>query len=154
MTHLVGPWAMKILTRLNVAFENTCDNRKPYVGAKQNTMCIFFPKAGKWFKLSGTYGWCGADNCCDFHPKGQCNPPRPLATYFRLPAGASNCDDVPNKDDLATVGSELMKGTEGGQADICIKDQDGAWALEPIRFNDCGGSECCRFEFVNQPPQE
>ena len=58
------------------SFENTCDTRKPYVGAKQNTMCIFFPKAGKWFKLSGTYGWCGADNCCDFHPKGQCNPPR------------------------------------------------------------------------------
>merc|ERR1712200_135001 len=53
-------------------------------------------------------------------------------------------DDVPNKDDIATVGSELMKGTEGGQADICIKDQDGAWALEPVRFNDCGGSECCR----------
>merc|ERR1712150_267379 len=40
------------------SFENTCDTRKPYVGAKQNTMCIFFPKAGKWFKLSGTYGWC------------------------------------------------------------------------------------------------
>merc|ERR1711928_327570 len=52
------------------SFENTCDTRKPYVGSKQNT--------------------------------------------------------------------------------ICIKDQDGAWALEPVRFNDCGGSECCRFEFVNQ----
>ena len=32
--------------------------------------------ASKWFKLGGSYGWCGADNCCDFHPKGQCNPPR------------------------------------------------------------------------------
>merc|ERR1711899_139420 len=51
-----------------------CSKEKPYVGKNQNHMCIFFPQAGKWFKLSGTYGWCGADNCCDFHPKNQCNP--------------------------------------------------------------------------------
>ena len=52
------------------------------------------------------------------------------------------------------VGSELMKGTEGGQANICILNQDGAWATEPVNFTDCGGFGCCRFEFVNAPPQE
>merc|ERR1711935_393005 len=132
------------------SFENTCSTTKPYVGVGENTMCTFFPKASKWFKLSGTYGWCGADNCCDFHPKGQCNPPRPLATFFRIPAGYNTCAEVPDKGDIAVVGSELMKGTEGGNADICIKDQDGNWALEPVEFEDCGGNECCRFKFSNQ----
>ena len=117
-------------------------------------MCIFFPAAGKWFKLSGTYGWCGADNCCDFHPKNQCNPPRPLATFFPLPAEYASCDDVPNKDELSVVGSELMKGTEGGQGQICILNQDKVWSQEPVSFIDCGGFGCCRFEFVNQPPEE
>merc|ERR1712122_437162 len=55
------------------SFEGTCSETKPYVGRGQDTMCIFFPNAGRWFKLGGTYGWCGADNCCDFHPRGQCN---------------------------------------------------------------------------------
>ena len=58
------------------SFEGKCSTEKPYVGTGQNTMCIYFPQASKWFKLGGSYGWCGADNCCDFHPKGQCNPPR------------------------------------------------------------------------------
>ena len=58
------------------SFEGKCSKEKPYVGTGNSTMCIFFPQASKWFKLGGSYGWCGADNCCDFHPKGQCNPPR------------------------------------------------------------------------------
>ena len=41
------------------SFEGTCSETKPYVGRGQDTMCIFFPNAGKWFKLGGTYGWCG-----------------------------------------------------------------------------------------------
>jgi len=75
---------------------------------------------------------------------------RPLATFFRIPAGYNTCAEVPDKGDIAVVGSELMKGTEGGNADICIKDQDGNWALEPVEFEDCGGNECCRFKFSNQ----
>merc|ERR1711862_360409 len=43
------------------SFEGTCSETKPYVGRGQDTMCIFFPNAGKWFKLGGTYGWCGAE---------------------------------------------------------------------------------------------
>merc|ERR1711983_741712 len=58
------------------------------------TICIFFPNAGKWFKLGGTYGWCGADNCCDFHPRGQCNPPRPLATFFPAPVSTTDCEAI------------------------------------------------------------
>merc|ERR1712008_609951 len=93
----------------------------------------------------------------DFHPKGQCNPPRPLATFFPMPSGYTSCDDISSedKDELSVVGSELMKGTgDGNQADICILNQDGVWATEPVTFTDCGGFGCCRFEFVNQPPQE
>ena len=48
-----------------------------------------------------------------------------------------------------------MKGTgDGNQANICILNQEGVWATEPVTFTDCGGFGCCRFEFVNQPPQE
>ena len=133
------------------SFEETCSRTKPYVGRGQDTMCIFFPNAGKWFKLGGTYGWCGADNCCDFHPRGQCNPPRPLATFFPAPAGTTDCDAIPNKDDLSVVGAELMKGEEGTNRDICILNKDGAWVLEPVTLSECGGFECCRFNFVNQP---
>merc|ERR1711956_72446 len=45
------------------SFEGKCSKEKPYVGTGQSTMCIFFPQASKWFKLGGSYGWCGADNC-------------------------------------------------------------------------------------------
>jgi len=139
------------------SFEGKCSTEKPYVGTGQNTMCIYFPQASKWFKLGGSYGWCGADNCCDFHPKGQCNPPRPLATFFPMPSGYTSCDDISSeeKEQLSVVGSELMKGTgDGNQANICILNQEGVWATEPVTFTDCGGFGCCRFEFVNQPPQE
>lgn len=118
-------------------------------------MCIFFPAAGKWFKLGGTYGWCGADNCCDFHPKNQCNPSRPLATFFPFDSSSySSCDDVPDKDNLSVVGSELMKGQEGEQREVCILNKDKVWVKEPVNMVECGGFGCCRFEFVNAPPQE
>merc|ERR1712140_26595 len=135
------------------SFEGTCSETKPYVGRGQDTMCIFFPNAGKWLKLGGTYGWCGADNCCDFHPRGQCNPPRPLATFFPAPAGTTDCEAIDNKDDLSVVGAELMKGEEGTARDICILNKDGAWVLEPVTLNECGGFGCCRFSFVNQPAE-
>ena len=82
---------------------------------------------------------------------------RPLATFFPLPSGYTSCDEISSKekDTLSVVGSELMKGTgDGNQANICILNQEGVWATEPVTFTDCGGFGCCRFEFVNQPPQE
>merc|ERR1712018_612786 len=131
------------------SFENTCSTKKPYVGRGQNTMCIYFPNAGKWFKLPGTYGWCGADECCDFHPKKDCNPARPLLTYFPLPAGKASCAEVSNKEDLSTVGSELMKGEEGTRRTICVLNKDKEWNEEPVDLFECGGFECCRFKLVN-----
>jgi len=88
-----------------------------------------------------------------------------LATFFPMPSGYTSCDDISSEDKeaLSVAGSELMKGTgdvnqdgnqNGNQADICILNQDGVWATEPVTFTDCGGFGCCRFEFVNQPPQE
>ena len=82
---------------------------------------------------------------------------RPLATFFSMPSGYTSCDDISSeeKDELSVVGSELMKGTgDGNQANICILNQEGVWATEPVTFTECGGFGCCRFEFVNQPPQE
>ena len=133
------------------SFENTCEVTKPYVQRGQNAMCIFFPNVGKWFKITGSYGWCGADSCCDFHPGGDCNLARPLATFFPAPPGTVDCDSIPNKDDLSIVGTELMKGEEGTTRDICILNKEGAWVLEPVVLEECGGYECCRFKFVNQP---
>ena len=82
---------------------------------------------------------------------------RPLATFFPMPSGYTSCDEISSeeKETLSVVGSELMKGTgDGNQANICILNQEGVWATEPVTFTDCGGFGCCRFEFVNQPPQE
>jgi len=134
-------------------FEGKCSNTKPYVERNQNNMCIFFPAAQRWFKLGGTYGWCGADNCCDFHPKKQCNPPRPLITFFPLPPTSASCDSVVNKDELSVIGSELMKGEANTERTVCILNKDKVWVEEPVKMVDCGGLSCCRFEFVNAPPQ-
>ena len=46
-----------------------------------------------------------------------------------------------------------MKGVEGTERSICIKTKDEVWVQEPVNLVECGGFECCRFEFVNNPPQ-
>ena len=118
----------------------------------QTAMCIYFPQPNKWFKLTGTYGWCGADNCCDFQPRGNCNEVRPLANFFPL-SGYNSCAEVPNPADLAVVGSELMKGESDTQRVICIKNQEGEYVEELVNMKDCGAKGCCRFDFVNAPEE-
>merc|ERR1712223_1904814 len=134
-------------------FGQTCSRTKPYVKKGQAAMCISFPAAGdKWFVLKGTYGWCGADECCAFHPKrtDQCNPIRPFPEFFPLPSQYASCADVPNPDSLGVKGAELMKGTEDSQRTVCIKSTEtGEWNNEAVTLNDCGGYGCCRFKFVN-----
>ena len=34
-----------------------------------------------------------------------------------------------------------------------ILNKDKVWVEEPVKMVDCGGLSCCRFEFVNAPPQ-
>jgi hypothetical protein len=60
--------------------------------------------------MTGTFGWCGADECCEWHPKGKCNQSRPLATWFPLPAEFENCQEVPEPYDYASGGVEIMRG--------------------------------------------
>merc|ERR1712061_163960 len=131
-------------------FENTCSKSKPYVLKGQTAMCIQFPAAGnKWFVLKGTYGWCGVDECCDFHLKksDQCNPIRPFLEFFPLPSSYSSCAQVPNASELSVSGAELMKGTEGSERIVCIKDtESGQWTDITATLSDCGGFGCCRFE--------
>jgi len=139
-------------------FANNCQRNQPYVGTGETQICITFPKPkviGKWFLLKGTYGYCGADNCCDFVVGGKCNPYRSLAKYFKGPCSTvSNISEKTDEEigEIVTVtdGVELMKGTPKGTANICIKNQvEGIWVDETIAFYNCGGAGCCRFEFVN-----
>ena len=46
-----------------------------------------------------------------------------------------------------------MKGTKDGETStICVKKgEKDEWANEKVRFFDCGGSDCCRFSFVDAP---
>merc|ERR1712142_848231 len=47
-------------------FAKTCNKVQPFVGVGDRNMCITFPNnEGVWYKLPGTFGYCGADNCCD-----------------------------------------------------------------------------------------
>ena len=109
-------------------------------------MCIYFPQPQKWFKLTGTYGWCGADNCCDFQPRGNCNAVRPLANFFPL-TGASSCAEIDNPAQFAVTGAELMKGKEGEERVICIKNADDQYVDEVVILEECGAMDCCRFKF-------
>jgi hypothetical protein len=135
------------------AYDGNCENSKPYVERGHANLCIYFAAPDKWFRLRGTYGWCGADGCCDFQPKGSCNPVRPLASYFPL-SGFQTCAEVSNPDDFAVTGAELMKGEEGTERVICIKNEDGIFVEEIVKLNDCGGLGCCRFEFKDAPAEE
>jgi len=127
-------------------FEGKCSTAKPYVQRGQTAMCIYFPQPQKWFKLTGTYGWCGADNCCDFQPRGNCNAVRPLANFFPL-TGASSCAEVDNPAQFAVTGAELMKGKEGEERIICIKNADDQYVEEVVIMEECGAMDCCRFKF-------
>ena len=55
---------------------------------------------------------------------------RPLATYFRLPAGASNCDDVPNKDDAALITHYLKHHKNTKIEELDIADALGLFFIE------------------------
>ena len=76
---------------------------------------------------------------------------RPLAQYFKGRCKSSYDDNTTG----FTEGVELMKGTKDGDTtNICIRDQEkNIWVDEEVRFFNCGGSSCCRFEFVNQPEE-
>ena len=72
---------------------------------------------------------------------------------FELP---KLCSNLEIKDDLLGVQEEdQQRGLreEGAARDICILNKDGAWVLEPVTLNECGGFGCCRFSFVNQPAE-
>ena len=47
-----------------------------------------------------------------------------------------------------------MKGEEGTERVICIKNEDGVFVEEIVKLNDCGGLGCCRFEFKDAPAEE
>ena len=47
-----------------------------------------------------------------------------------------------------------MKGEEGSERVICIKNEDGVFVEEIVKLNDCGGLGCCRFEFKDAPAEE
>ena len=55
---------------------------------------------------------------------------------------------------LFPPGAELMKGEEGTERVICIKNEDGIFVEEIVKLNDCGGLGCCRFEFKDAPAEE
>ena len=42
---------------------------------------------------------------------------------------------------------KLMKGEEGSEWVICIKNEDGDLFKEIVKLNYCGSLECCWFEF-------
>jgi len=46
-----------------------------------------------------------------------------------------------------------MKGEANTERTVCILNKDKVWVEEPVKMVDCGGLSCCRFEFVNAPPQ-
>merc|ERR1711973_57261 len=92
-------------------FAKTCNKVQPFVGIGERNMCITFPNnEGVWYKLPGTFGYCGADNCCDFVVGGNCNPKRPLAQYFKGRCKSEYDDNTTG----FTEGVELMKGTNDG----------------------------------------
>jgi hypothetical protein len=77
-------------------------------------VCIKFEAAPKWFLSTGTNGYCGVNDCCEWYPKETekvvfCSPKRPLLNWFPLGAG-EKCDDTTDKAAAAKVGVEIVKG--------------------------------------------
>lgn len=132
---------------------DTCVSQTPFVGVGQNHLCIEFSQnRGRWYKMTGTIGWCGSDNCCEWHPKGKCNEPRALPTWFPLPQGLTDCSQVADAKSKSIIGAEIMKGQEGQERQVCVlvgepDSEDSYFETATVDMVHCGGNDCCIFRF-------
>ncbi len=111
-----------------------------------------FPAANnRWFRIDGTVGYCGYDDCCEWQIRNQCTPEINLPFWFPLD-GYNSCDELEDPQQFGHNAIFMMKGqiTDAGKK-ICIlaKDENGGepkWVTKTIKMKACGGDHsCCAF---------